>query len=100
MEVIVNLLITYDISTETESGKKRLRTVAQTCKDFGQRVQFSVFEFNIDEGQFEILKNRLLGIIEPEEDSLRIYRLRGNREDVVECHGIDKYEDYNEPLLF
>jgi len=94
------LLITYDVSTETNSGKNRLRTVAQTCKDFGQRVQFSVFEFDIDEGQFEILKNRLLGIIEPDEDSLRIYKLRGIREDVVECYGIDKYEDYNEPLIF
>jgi len=96
----MNLLITYDISTETSSGRKRLRDVAKTCKDFGQRVQFSVFEFDIDKGQFEILKNRLLGIIEPDKDSIRIYRLRGNRDEVVECHGIDKYLDYGDTLIF
>lgn len=96
----MNLLITYDISTETESGKKRLRTVAQTCKDYGQRVQFSVFEFEIDKCQFEILKNRLMGIIEPDVDSIRIYRLHGNREEIVEVHGIDKYEDYGGTLMF
>jgi CRISPR-associated protein Cas2 len=97
---MMNYLISYDIATDGKSGQNRLRAIAQVCKDFGQRVQYSVFEFDIDDGQFEILKNRLLNIFEPDEDSIRIYKLRGNREDVVECYGVDKYEDFNEPLLF
>lgn len=94
------LLVTYDISTVTPEGAMRLRHVCQACKDFGQRVQYSVFEFDLDDAKLEILKHRLLELIEPQEDSIRIYRLRGNRDEVIECHGINKYVDFNGPLLF
>lgn len=69
------VLITYDVSTESESGKKRLRKVAKKCKDYGQRVQNSVFEFLIDPAQLKQLQAGLEKIIDPEVDSLRIYLL-------------------------
>lgn len=94
-----NLLVTYDVSTETKAGRSRLRRVATTCKDFGQRVQYSVFECSVNEAQFENLRDRLLKILNEEEDSLRIYRLRGPREDAVECYGLDRYVSFEDPLI-
>lgn len=69
------VLITYDVSTETETGKSRLRRVSKKCKDYGQRVQNSVFECIIDSAQLKQLQNSLLKIIDPEVDSLRFYYL-------------------------
>lgn len=69
------VLITYDISTETESGKRRLRKVAKKCQDFGQRVQNSVFECVIDSACFKLLQAALEKIIDPEVDSVRYYFL-------------------------
>ena len=69
------VLITYDVSTVTEAGKSRLRKVAKKCKDYGQRVQNSVFECIIDPAQLKQLQNSLLKIIDPEVDSLRFYYL-------------------------
>lgn len=94
------ILVTYDISTVTPEGCRRLTHVCQACKDFGQRVQYSVFEFDVDDAKLAILKQRLLELIEPKEDSIRIYQLRGSREEAVECHGLDKYVDFDGPLLF
>ena len=67
----MNVLISYDVSTETAAGRRRLRKVAQACQDFGQRVQKSVFECSVSEAQFEEVVRRLLDIIEKTEDSLR-----------------------------
>lgn len=72
------VLITYDVSTETASGRKRLRHVAKKCTAYGQRVQNSVFECNIDWSQYLQLQNELKAIINIEEDSLRCYNL-GNK---------------------
>lgn len=94
------ILVTYDVSTETKAGRRRLRHVATACKDFGQRVQYSVFECTVSEAQFEALRHRLLKTINKDEDSLRIYHLRGRREDVVESHGIDNYVSFEDPLIF
>lgn len=69
------VLITYDVSTETEAGKKRLRQVAKTCKDYGQRVQNSVFECLIDAARFRHLQAKLEKLIDKEKDSLRYYYL-------------------------
>jgi len=69
------IIITYDVSTVTAAGRKRLRRVAKVCESIGQRVQNSVFECRIDQMQLEILERRLLGEIELKEDSLRLYRL-------------------------
>lgn len=96
----MDVLVTYDVNTETKAGRRRLRNVATACKDFGQRVQYSVFECRVTDAQLENLRDRLLRITDEEEDSLRIYHLRGAREEVVESYGIDSYIDYEDPLIF
>jgi CRISPR-associated protein Cas2 len=95
----MQILITYDVSTETREGRKRLRKVAQACKDFGQRVQKSVFECSVNQMQYEQLLRRLLAIIEEKEDSLRVYRLIEPKEKHVEVYGVDGSVDFEEPLL-
>jgi CRISPR-associated protein Cas2 len=65
------VLVTYDVSTTTPAGKSRLRRVAKTCLDFGQRVQNSVFECKVDPAQLVDLKSRLMDIIDKESDSVR-----------------------------
>ena len=72
------LLIAYDVDTTTAAGRKRLRKVANTCADYGQRVQNSVFECSADEATARIIKAKLTALIDPERDSLRFYRL-GNQ---------------------
>lgn len=95
----MDILITYDVNTLTKEGRKRLRYVAKECKNFGQRVQFSVFECSVDEMQMEIFRKRLLDIINKDEDSLRVYKFRGGRKDTVESYGINRYIDFTEPLI-
>ena len=67
------VLITYDVSTQTAAGKTRLRKVAKECVNYGQRVQNSVFECILDASQLLLLKDRLVSLINEEEDSLRFY---------------------------
>ncbi len=95
----MNVLISYDVSTETPAGRKRLRKVAQACQDFGQRVQKSVFECSVTEAQFEEVVRRLLDIIEKTEDSLRVYRLIEPKEKYVQVYGLDGSVDFDEPLV-
>jgi CRISPR-associated protein Cas2 len=96
----VDILVAYDVNTETKEGRRRIRKVATVCKDFGQRVQYSVFECKVSEAQYESLKARLLGVMNQDEDSLRLYRLRAPREETVECYGLDSYVSYDDPLIF
>lgn len=95
----MNVLISYDVSTETAAGRRRLRKVAQACQDFGQRVQKSVFECTVTEAQFEEVIRRLLEIIEKTEDSLRVYRLVEPKEKYVQVYGLDGRVDFDEPLV-
>lgn len=95
----MNILVTYDINTETKAGRRRLHKVAQTCKDFGQRVQFSVFECLVSDAQYEDLRAKLKKTINPSKDSVRIYKLRGDREKVVETIGLDGYTDFTDTLI-
>lgn len=69
------VLVTYDVSTLTSAGRRRLRRVAKTCLNYGQRVQLSVFECKVDAMQFETLQQQLLDEIDLEEDCLRLYRI-------------------------
>jgi CRISPR-associated protein Cas2 len=69
------IIVTYDVSTETREGRKRLRRVAKVCEGHGQRVQKSVFECKVNLMQFEELERRLLAEINEKEDNLRLYRL-------------------------
>lgn len=81
------VLVTYDVNTETDSGKKRLRKVAKLCVNHGQRVQNSVFECLLDPAQFAILKHKLEEIIDPKTDSLRYYYLGANWKNRVDHFG-------------
>ncbi len=69
------VLITYDVSTETDEGRRRLRRVAKKCEDYGQRVQKSVFECIIDPARLKLLQAALRELIDPKVDSLRYYYL-------------------------
>lgn len=93
------ILITYDINTTTNDGKRRLRLVAKTCQNYGQRVQNSVFECKVDEGQFRIIKYQLYKIIDHEKDSLRFYRLGKNYEKTIEQMGNNKSYNIESPLI-
>lgn len=96
----MDILVAYDVNTETREGRRRLRRVATTCKDFGQRVQYSVFECRVNDAQLETLRARLLAVIAEDEDSLRIYRLHPPRERNIECYGKDSYVSFEDPLVF
>ena len=93
------MLITYDVNTATGEGRRRLRKVAKACEDYGQRVQNSVFECEVDAGQFLKIKNRLVGVINGETDSLRFYTLGNNSRDKVEHFGAKLSLDVTEPLI-
>jgi CRISPR-associated protein Cas2 len=93
------ILVTYDVSTSTPAGKSRLRRVAKTCLDFGQRVQNSVFECKVDPAQLVSLKSRLTDIIDPESDSIRFYHLGSNWHHKVEHHGAKQGYDVDGPLI-
>lgn len=69
------VLITYDVAVGSDGGARRLRRVARICEDFGQRVQFSVFECEVDPARWVTMRNRLLDVIDTECDSLRFYFL-------------------------
>ena len=96
---MLNIVLTYDVNTETKAGQKRLRQVAKACEGFGQRVQDSVFECSVSDTDMERFRIRLLKIIDLQHDSLRIYRLHPDRGKVVEVHGIDLYLDMSAPMI-
>ena len=87
------VLISYDVSTIDKEAKTRLRKVAKECQNYGQRVQNSVFEMDLDYSTFLKLKDRLIKLIDEEQDSLRFYYLGNNWERRVEHIGAK--ETYN-----
>lgn len=91
------VLVAYDVSTIDSAGRGRLRRVARACKDYGQRVQNSVFECRVEKKHWTLLRDRLLNEIDQKQDSLRFYFLDG---DVgIEHHGCKKPIDLEEPLI-
>lgn len=87
------VLITYDVSTQDNAGKKRLRKVAKECVNYGQRVQNSVFECVLDMSQSLKLKDKLSSLIDEKEDSLRFYYLGNNYKTKVEHFGVKESYD-------
>ena len=83
----------------TPAGAKRLRNVAKICLNYGQRVQNSVFECKVDEGQFRLMKHQLSSAIDAEKDSLRFYRLGKDYKKTVEQMGLDDTYNIEEPLI-
>jgi len=94
------MLITYDVSTVDAAGRRRLRRVARACLDFGQRVQNSVFECEVDPAQWAALRARLIDEIDVRADSLRFYRLGAEGRRRVEHVGAKPVLDLEGPLVF
>ena len=95
----MELLVTYDVATDTPAGRRRLRRVARACQAYGQRVQQSVFECVLNPVQLEQLKDRLAAEIDPERDSLRLYRLREPHAQHLEIMGRRPPHDIRDPLV-
>jgi CRISPR-associated protein Cas2 len=95
----MELVVTYDVATDTAAGRRRLRQVAKICEGFGQRVQQSVFECVVDATGLVLLEHQLSTVIEPREDSLRIYRLREPRERYLRVIGQRPEFDVRGPLI-
>ena len=95
----MEVLVTYDVATDTAAGRRRLRRVAKVCEGFGQRVQKSVFECIVNEGEMLQLEHRLRSEIDEREDSLRIYRLREPRVQFVRVLGRTPEFDLHDPLV-
>ncbi len=93
------VLITYDVSTADAAGRARLRKVAKACLNYGVRVQNSVFECVLDAATERLLRHRLAGLIDPERDSLRFYRLGNNYQEKVEHVGAKPAIDVTAPLI-
>ena len=93
------IIVTYDVSTDTPGGRKRLRRVAKVCESFGQRVQKSVFEFQVNEMQLEELERRLLIEIDVQRDNLRFYRITEPRGVRVREYGKFRATDFEGTLI-
>lgn len=93
------ILVTYDVSTLEKPGLRRLRRVAQACEDYGTRVQKSVFECQVGQKEWVLLRDRLLSEIKGDQDSLRFYFLDEKAVQRIEHHGAGKPLDLTEPLI-
>lgn len=94
------MLITYDVSTVTPDGRRRLRRVARACLDLGQRVQNSVFECEVDPAQWVALRARLIAEVDLEQDSLRFYKLGASGKARMEHLGAKPSLNLDGPLIF
>ncbi len=93
------VVISYDVSTETAEGRARLRKIAKICQNYGQRVQKSVFECDVDPAQWVRFRAQLLEVVNLEEDSLRFYFLGKNWRRRVEHHGVKMFFDPDETMI-
>lgn len=93
------IVVSYDVATSSDGGTRRLRRVAKQCLNYGQRVQNSVFECVVDPREFEVLKNRILDIIDINQDSIRFYFLGSNWKSKVEHYGTKKIVDIEATII-
>lgn len=93
------VLITYDVNTEDAAGRKRLRKVAKECVNYGQRVQNSVFECDLDAAQYELVKHKLETLINSQRDSIRFYNLGNNYRPKITHLGVKESYDPKDVLM-
>ncbi len=93
------VVVSYDVSTTSGAGRKRLRRISKACLNYGQRVQNSVFECVLGYDTWTTLRLQLLDEINPDEDSLRFYFLGNNFQNRVEHHGTKSLPDLQGPLI-
>ena len=94
------MLVSYDVNTTTTEGSRRLRKIAKACRDLGQRVQYSVFEIEVEPAQWVTLRQRLCNLIDPNVDSLRFYHLGAKWQGKVEHVGSKPAVDFKAPLIY
>lgn len=95
----MEILVAYDVSTDTAAGRRRLRRVAKLCEAHGQRVQDSVFECTLNAMELTLLIHQLRAEINEDEDSLRLYKLREPRDDNLQAYGRRPLHDLHDPLI-
>ena len=94
------VLVTYDVSFESEGGKRRLRWIAKVCQDYGIRVQYSVFECDVVPAQWVQFKQQLFDIFDAEVDSLRFYKLGKNGQQKIEHYGAKpSFDIFKTPII-
>lgn len=93
------VLVSYDVSTLTIAGRGRLRRISKACQNYGKRVQFSVFELEVEPAQWILIRQRLLELIDGDVDSLRFYHLGSKWQGKVEHVGAKPALDLNGPLI-
>ncbi|MCY4626662.1 MAG: CRISPR-associated endonuclease Cas2 [Acidobacteria bacterium] len=93
------MLVTYDVATQDSAGRRRLRRIARLCQNYGQRVQYSVFECQVDPAQWAVLRAELLDEMDADQDSLRFYRLGSNWRPRIEHVGVKESYDPDGPLV-
>lgn len=93
------VLVSYDVASSGLGGARRLRRVARACQDYGQRVQYSVFECDVDPVKWTMLKARLIKEIDPQKDSLRFYFMGSNWKHRVEHIGAKEVVDLDGPMI-
>lgn len=98
-EILMLVLVTYDVNVQTKEGQRRLRRVAKLCKNNGQRVQNSVFECLVDPAMWTMLRANLEAEVDPDTDSLRYYFLGKNWKRRVEHFGAKQSYDPEGPLI-
>ena len=92
------VVVSYDVAKDN-NGEKRLRKVAKACENYGQRVQYSVFECLVEPQQWVSLKHKLCMVIDKELDSLRFYMLGAKWKKRVEHVGAKKTLDLEGPMI-
>jgi CRISPR-associated protein Cas2 len=95
----VDLLVAYDVDTTSAQGQMRLRKVAKICEAYGHRVQKSVFEAVCSEADKLRLVAALQRVIDPTQDSVRLYRLPARALDEVEHLGVPRQIEPRGPLV-
>ncbi|GFH62923.1 MAG: CRISPR-associated protein Cas2 / type I-II-III-V [Candidatus Desulfovibrio kirbyi] len=93
------VLVCYDVNTENHEGRKRLRHIARHCENWGQRVQFSIFECLVDPAQWSALRAKLLNEMDQELDSLRFYFLGANWKNRAEHIGAKRVVDIEGTII-
>ena len=93
------MLVTYDVATQDAAGRRRLRKIARLCQSYGQRVQYSVFECQVDPARWALLRAELIDEMDATQDSLRFYRLGSNWRPRIEHVGVKESYDPDGPLV-
>jgi len=87
------VLLVYDI------GEKRVNKVLKICRQYLDWVPYQVLEGELTKASLETLKKRIERIMNKEEDSVRIYKLRTQDDLTLEILGIDKKQVADDGII-